>query len=135
MTTCACSIKEPEIKVSPGEIKSEYSTNIPHYKQVILFQKGKEAELSPYSLCFKNKVTSFWSRTTEIKSSNHYVNNYYWKKQEELIYYFNIDEKTDTPFACVMFRVKKINMNTGKTMYFRLELATPFLLKKYNIRL
>ena len=52
-----------------------------------------------------------------------------------LIYYFNIDEKTDTPFACVMFRVKKINMNTGKTMYFRLELATPFLLKKYNIRL
>jgi len=121
-----------------GEVNSEYSTNIKHYKQVISQQGNEQENISPYSLLLKDNTITIWTRSHETDSSTKYPNSsisFHWKKEEELLYYFKIDEANENPKAYVIYQEKKINMDTGKTMYFKIQMATPFILQKYGIKL
>lgn len=121
-----------------GQVNSEYSTNIKHYKQVIRQQGNEQENISPYSLLLEDNTITIWTRSHETDSSNEYPDSsirFHWKKEEELLYYFIIDEVNENPQAYVIYQEKKINMDTGKTMYFKIQMATPFILKKYGIKL
>jgi len=121
-----------------GQVNSEYSTNIKHYKQVIRQQGNEQENISPYSLLLEDNTITIWTRSHETDSSNEYPNSsirFHWKKEEELLYYFIIDEVNENPQAYVIYQEKKINMDTGKIMYFKIQMATPFILQKYGIKL
>jgi hypothetical protein len=114
-----------------GVFNDELITNLPHYRQIIAFQEidNTSTKINPWTLSKQTEGITLWKRTRDRKSNNSFSKDFHWRTEERLISYFII--KNDEPEEYIVYQEKKYNMNVGRMMYFKIQIATPAILK-YN---
>ena len=131
---------EPDNITIKGNVNEELLTNLPHYRKIIHSQGIDQdyKKINPFTVSSKadSPGTTIWSRIREFKSDSKYSNleyKYHWKNEEKLISYFLVEN--DNPEEYIVYQQKKFNMITNKMMYLRMLIATPKVLRLYEITL